>query len=350
MIKPEEISVVIQGPVKKEDTEKVLKSIRNFLPEAEIILSTWENQDVKGLDYDLLIENKDPGSEKIIGKTFNVNRQIVSSAEGIKKASRKYVLKLRNDNILTGTDFLNYIEKFDKRSDELKILKNRVLTCNVFACRANVFPFHPSDWIFFGLKEDVLNIFDIPLADERNLTTYFERNPLTPYHTEGPHDKNFINNLPFETTFNFNKYGDPSRYQYSPEQYIWSTFLRKYIDLNFEHIFDITEENTRLSELSFANNLIIMDCKTFNATSLKYQTNLKYDVVVRSYDFYDWQILYKKYCDNNYKMKFNSCKYLNIITTILFEVKLLLKQPKKYFKNLIGSLKYLYIERKKYYN
>lgn len=350
MVKPQEISVIIQGPVKKEDTKKVIESIRKFLSGAEIIISTWENQDIEGLDYDVIIENKDPGSEKIIDKTFNVNRQIVSSLEGIKKATRKYVLKLRNDNILTGTDFLNYIDKFDKRCNEFKILKNRVLTCNVFARRANIFPFHPSDWVFFGLKEDVLNIFDIPLADEAELTTYFSKNPLTSYHTEGPHDKNFIKNLPFETTFIFNKYGDPSRYQYSPEQYIWTSFLRKYINLNFEHIFDITDENIRLSELSFANNLIIMDCKTFNATSLKYLTDLKYDVVVGTYDFYDWQVLYKKYCDNNYKLNFNSKKYLRIIKTILFDIKLLFKQPKKYFKNLIGSCKYFSIERKRFYN
>ena len=51
-IKSEEISVIVQGPIHKKRTKKTLQSIRTNLPNAEIILSTWEGSDVKGLDFD----------------------------------------------------------------------------------------------------------------------------------------------------------------------------------------------------------------------------------------------------------------------------------------------------------
>ena len=65
MIDSKDISVVVQGAVNKNETPKCLKSIRKFLPNAEIILSTWEGSDTKNLDYDILVLNKDPKAEPI---------------------------------------------------------------------------------------------------------------------------------------------------------------------------------------------------------------------------------------------------------------------------------------------
>ena len=41
MIKSEDISVVVQGAIVSNLTNNCLKSIRKYLPKAEIILSTW---------------------------------------------------------------------------------------------------------------------------------------------------------------------------------------------------------------------------------------------------------------------------------------------------------------------
>ena len=56
MINSIDISVVVQGAIDKENTPKCLKSIREFLPNAKIILSTWKNSNVENLDYDMLVE------------------------------------------------------------------------------------------------------------------------------------------------------------------------------------------------------------------------------------------------------------------------------------------------------
>ena len=99
-IKSKDISVVVQGAINSEVTPKCLESIRKYLPEAEIILSTWEGSDVVRLDYDKLILNKDPGGADCSrdGKGINnCNRELVSTFEGLKLANRKYALKIRSD-------------------------------------------------------------------------------------------------------------------------------------------------------------------------------------------------------------------------------------------------------------
>lgn len=111
MIKSKDISVVVQGAINPTETPKTLKSIREYLPDAQIILSTWEGADVNGLDYDILIENKDPGTVLLISRKNkkiynNVNRQLLSIQEGLKKVERKYTLKFRSDLILENANFL----------------------------------------------------------------------------------------------------------------------------------------------------------------------------------------------------------------------------------------------------
>lgn len=43
-MKSNDITVVVQGAIDRKLTPKCLKSIRKHLPDAEIILSTWEKQ------------------------------------------------------------------------------------------------------------------------------------------------------------------------------------------------------------------------------------------------------------------------------------------------------------------
>ena len=50
-----DISIIVQGAIDIAETPKCLASIRKHLPEAEIILSTWNNEPVEGLDYDVLV-------------------------------------------------------------------------------------------------------------------------------------------------------------------------------------------------------------------------------------------------------------------------------------------------------
>ncbi len=134
-----DISVVVQGPIHKTRTKKCLQSIRKNLPEAEIILSTWKGSDISSFErlYDILVENEDPGNALLrenAGKKLynNLNRQLLSTQEGLKKASRKYAMKLRSDMILADNRFLNSFDRFQKRSENYVLFKHKILTCSLF--------------------------------------------------------------------------------------------------------------------------------------------------------------------------------------------------------------------------
>ena len=116
------ISVVIHGPVQATPdrgmetgiTEKAITSIREHLPGAHIILSTWPGQPTESLDIDELVISDDPGAN-IIAYDFdgtplteNNNRQIVAVAAGLRKVKTPYAIKLRSDNYLLHSGFIGW--------------------------------------------------------------------------------------------------------------------------------------------------------------------------------------------------------------------------------------------------
>lgn len=237
-----DITVVVQGPVQTfQDraqepgiTEKCLKSIRHYLPGATIILSTWPGQELADLDYDELVVSADPGPNIRYYKAngdphrFNNNRQIVSSREGLKRVQTKYAVKLRSDNYLTGNHFVALQKKFTDRCDECRFLQERVVVSNVFTrqyAKGYRVAFHLSDFFYFGLTEDLLALWDLDLLED------------TPPPTE-PVDRS---NFPIDCT-----------------QMFWLKALQRFDpSIQLHGLLDATPANLRLSDLCYANNLVI---------------------------------------------------------------------------------------------
>ncbi|MDD3149932.1 MAG: WavE lipopolysaccharide synthesis family protein [Candidatus Gastranaerophilales bacterium] len=281
-IKSSEISIVVQGPVfdtPELSTKKTVESLRKQMPDAEIILSTWKNSKTNNIDYDILVESLCPESyirNDVLKIYNNVNKQIVSSREGIKKANRKYVLKFRSDTIIAGTKFLNYFGKYKKRCDEWKIFKERILVCSIYTRNPNrlrPYPYHPSDLVQFGLKEDIEHLFDIPLEPDPEYTRWFDNHPRPD-----------LDYYPDEKT------------RYVPEQYIWHKLLEKHGKLNFEQNWDVSGDNIRNTEISFANNLVILEPFQYCLKFPKLEPVRLVDWV-SVYGYREWQGLYKKYCN-----------------------------------------------------
>jgi len=99
----EEITFVVQGPfyIDKNGltTNDLLKSIYILFPQSEIIYSTWRGikEELGFVNYVL---NQDPGevnSEFLPIKNFK--RLLVSTSNGIKKATRPIVVKMRSDSL-----------------------------------------------------------------------------------------------------------------------------------------------------------------------------------------------------------------------------------------------------------
>lgn len=315
-IKTKDISVVVQGAIHNKYTKKSLHSIRKVLPGAEIILSTWEGADVSDLDYDIILFNKDPGAYVFDcnGRVQNQNRQIVSTKNGIVAAHRKYVLKIRSDMKIKGTKFLCFFDKYKDYNNEFKILKKRVLINSLFTrfsekiwWNDKPYLFHTSDWMMFGLKDDLLNIWDIPLAPEPQTSQYFKNHPEIT-HTDGCYS------------------------QYHAEQYIWLSFLRKNgFYPNYEHWEIWTEELKDLNDKLLVNNTTLLEyLKEFDIINLKYPKQLGNSPTMHPVH---WLKLYKKYCNPRYKMPLKY-DYDNI-----FQIKESLEHLQKHIHNFMIVIK-----------
>lgn len=317
-IRSKDISVVIQGAVNRQYIENCLKSVRKYLPDAELILSTWKSSDVTGLDYDKLLLNDDPGAEifTLRGEKQNQNRQILSTKHGIQKATRKYVLKMRSDMKIMGTNFLNYFGCHTKRNSKYKILKERILINSLYTrdseippFKSNFYPFlfHVSDWVMFGLREDLLNIWDIDLAPEPETSRYFINHP-TLYH-----DRECLT-------------------RWHAEQYIWLSFLKKNgVNVNYDNYQIYNEEIKEISEISIVNNTFLLEYKQeFDILCQKYPKQAGNSKCMHPLN---WFRLYKKYCDSSFEIP------LRYNWKTVFEIEELTEHLQKHYKAFVKPVK-----------
>ncbi|MFO0743485.1 MAG: WavE lipopolysaccharide synthesis family protein [Candidatus Paceibacterota bacterium] len=276
-----DITFVVQGTIigrfddeiKDRYTFLCLKSIREYFPSSFIILSTWKGSDVRGLDFDLLVESNDPGVSILGDFSKNGFRQIVSSLEGIKGAYTKYSVKVRSDLIFKSSNFLKYFEKYSQfpYNYDYKLVEKRVVmltTCN--PKRRFKFPYNAADWFYFGLTKDLLDIFNVDLVSG----DYVCR------HEYDNQKKKCIS-------------------PYSSEQYIWFNFLSKYKKINFKNLRDISNNNIEESEKYFANNTILLTAKMAGLDWLKYPGAAYAQIPCLSntglYTFTEYREMLKKY-------------------------------------------------------
>lgn len=279
-----QISVVVQGPVagagetksRYRLTQRCLNQIRRVLPGAELILSTWDGADTSGLAADRIIYNADPGGIVCDDEhqvRNNVNRQLVSSAEGIRHASRPYCLKIRSDLLLFGDSFLRYWGLFPERDVQYQFTTERLLSSSIFARRRAGVPgkesriiFHPSDFLFFGFRDCLLNLFDVPLAPEPETSRWFQEKsrPVGVFDCY-PH----------------------ALCRFFPEQYLWLQFLNKFITVTPRDRLDIYHPACAHDLPSQLHNLVVLDQDQWRFTLPKYH--------LRQYSMaeYDWNGLFR---------------------------------------------------------
>lgn len=285
-IDTKDISVVVQGAV-TDDTKKCLKSIRNTLPNSPIILSTWKDCKLDELDYDVLVQSEDPGAfpcDAIDNSVMNnVNRQIVSSKEGVARCKTKYCIKMRTDFVLNDNGFLSFFGIFKRYDNAYKFVNERIVACNLYSRNTRfpikdlVMPYCPSDFFFFGLTEDIYALFNRDVITSIDEKMYFELHP----------EKKKLLNSP------------NSLCQFMPEQTIWMGFISKFInELDCSCRDEITENNTITTEKTFANNLVLCSPKQLGIDSLS-PTLFSKGIPENCLTHEDWLDLYGYYCEKN---------------------------------------------------
>jgi len=355
------LTILVRGKI-EDRTKFVLKSIRETFPSSTIILSTWKDENVQDLDFDILVENEDPGAEvfnapknaqkdnngnaifKLNGKKYinkpkpnNVNRIIKTIQNGLEKVNTKYVLSIRTDIILQNKNFLKYWDKFPKYNGKYRIFKHRIINNSSFAQFAHVMkegiqllPFHMSDWIHFGLTEDVKLLYSCSFQDIEESAQYWYKYKRKQYE-------------PFLDT----------GWKYPPETYVlYSLVKRKFPNVEFKDSDDYNKKNMAISNMVMADNFIYIDQQDFKFDISKYPKLYKWtnEIYNGFITHREWQNLYKIYCDNSYKfcdIDFIRIKYFGkLLNPIYF-----LKYPGKYFR-LFRDLKYLFNKknlREKFY-
>ncbi len=277
---------MVQGAVGGEAARKCLNSIRKHLPGAEIILSTWQGSDITGLDYDVLVLSKDPGA-KYFNTGYSVlnngNRQIVSSSAGMKKATRKYILRFRTDFVLESNEFLRYWDAYPKRRAEYALFSHRVLADVLFSrfCAHTTgipTPFHISDFWMFGLADDVKEYYcSAPILKENELGEYdFVHPERVPYP---------------DMTFKF-----------PLEQHFCYSYVKSKIpELELRDWSDWNSTNIDLANNIIFNNFVLLSHDQSGIWSDKHAWSiLTEDYVHGIINHYYFQDRYKFYCDPSY--------------------------------------------------
>lgn len=291
LLKNTEITVLLQGAVVPGVTAKAIQAVKKVLPCSFVVLSTWDTESTDGLLCDTVVKSVPPLSPvkyvqggRAVGN--NTNRMIFGVKQALGEVHTKYILKLRTDIILEDASFLNYWDKYPKRAEAFKFFQHRVLNYYLFTPRfcyrfGRKLPilFHPSDWMFFGLTEDIKKLFDIPLQPDPAYSEWWIE------HVKNPTQ---IDCWP-EAIF-----------RYAPEQYLFYQALQKtFPNIQFGNYMDISRKKEQLSRQIMVNNFVILDYRQWHIKMFKYQDYnrlIPYGQTSHSH----WQTDYKHYCEPNF--------------------------------------------------
>jgi hypothetical protein len=244
-----DVSLIFQGPVvglstdqaEKQITRLCLASARSALPGAEIILSTWAVADVTGLAADKILRNPDPGGWMRDDDVLcNDNRQIVSTRNGLRAATRPYAAKLRSDTMITHAGFLDFPRMSAPRLPGWAIFSERVLTIERYSRDPAKMPLlhHISDIFQFGRREDLLMLWEIPLNTADTYQAWETRHP-----------RPFWRPFPKKRTYQ----------RRASEQYIWLRCVqRKFPDVDVDYLWQMKFSAIGLSESLLTANFMVV--------------------------------------------------------------------------------------------
>jgi hypothetical protein len=139
------ISVLLQGTLRLDQAgvaQNAIKSVRNVLPSAEIVISHPEHENPRGLEGDKFVSYADPGPDICFcgNSEMNLSRQIVSMKTGLEVIDRPFVLKFRPEFALDGNGFVS----------EDSLGKIRVTNAFTHNLNKDLRYMHVSDVIQFG--------------------------------------------------------------------------------------------------------------------------------------------------------------------------------------------------------
>lgn len=164
------LAIVLQGPIISENqiTLRILKHYMTKHPQIKIVLSTWKETDSRELAPFLELSNSNKiklvlNDEPFGPGVFNINRQIVSSLNGLRSLDDEFefAIKSRTDQVFTDSRFLSQLKILFDAYEKNKVNESRIVisSLNTFAFRL----YGASDMFQFGRTSDLLRFWDQPL-------------------------------------------------------------------------------------------------------------------------------------------------------------------------------------------
>jgi hypothetical protein len=139
------VSILIQGHV----TEECYNYYCNNYLKYPVIISTWDYIEIdfsKKPDNFIILKNKMPSHNG----HQNSNLQITSTLYGLDIIKSKFVIKIRGD------EYYSNIEEIIK---SIYFKPNKIHMAPVFFRHPNSFPFHGSDHLIAGTRDNLLKMF-----------------------------------------------------------------------------------------------------------------------------------------------------------------------------------------------
>ena len=340
-----DLTILIQGPYFEIDNYNSNLNIRRLkekFPGSKILVSTWVNEDRYKVDSDEIIYNEDPGvimDEHVGSNTIgsNIQRQITSVENGLKKVQTKYCLKIRSDCYFDSNKITNIKINDYKRNEQFQFFDERIIISTVgsFNQLNTSILYQYSDWFNYGLTSDLKKLWGNIKIDDRHV--------------------NFYKKYPF---FKKNILGKDWDLRFTAEQLIY--YKDDFIKNKIEHGHDFSKKKLENANNYLVNNFFLVDPDKISFVFPKYDDQInkkltKKDTNIRnkslvsiSYNENDWQYLYNKI---NKIGKF----LLPEFNTIVFNNKLKIKQIKYSLllnlknNSIINYWNYYHYNKKKFF-
>ena len=323
-----DLTILIQGPFfefEDYNSNKNINLLNKVFPEANILISTWEDEDrFKIKDNYKIIYSKDPGfvHDEHFGSSTpgsNIQRQIESVQNGLKEINTKYTLKIRSDCYFNSDKILRLNTEDFKVIEKYSFFDERIITSSVGSLNQSetLILYHYSDWFNYGLTKDVKKLWENIKIEESDIK--------------------FFSNFTKEKK---NIYGKDWDLKFTAEQIIYFKSISNKINNKIIHAHDFSKRKLKEAEYYLINNIYLVDPDSIDFIFPKYDekinknlkknnTNIRSkELMFLSYSNEEWVQLYKKQNKIDYFTKINFSKK---IFRLKFKIKNFLYKYLRFF-------------------
>lgn len=283
-ITEDQVTFLIQGPLVvsggRQVTKDLMSKLRLQYPRSQLVYSTWLDTPTDaaiGANSSIFI--CDPGyqqDEKTSAQS-NAIRQILGAQAGLKLVTTPYTIKLRSDLVVVGRGMIKVLNarpiQFDSpyRVTEETLMAIDFTSINPW--KSSKLLFHPCDWIYGGLTEDLVRVFavgDLPVSQ------------VCQVKHRGS-ECWALNSDAFKTRLR-------------PEAQIWISFLQRCGIETTQDSDDFSLELAELSHRIMIQNFMFVSLSQLGLRSLKYPQALmqrgswhRFFRYKDSYTYYEWR-------------------------------------------------------------